>query len=396
MRIVFFTHPEFSNHQSMPRFANMLINGMKSKKHEVEIWTPKPYFFNLKVPASLKKWMGYTDQYLIFPLTIRKRIKRCSKDTIFAFCDQALGPWVPLVADRLHVIHCHDFLAQRSALRQIPENPVSWSGRQYQALIKRGYSTGKNFISVSEKTRSDLHSMLKIAPLISEVVYNGLNQLFSYQSRAESRNQLTKKLGIDLANGFILHVGGNQWYKNRTGVIEIYNAWRKKSAINLPLLMIGYSPSLKISEMHSLSPYKADIHLISGLNDEFVRMAYAGASVFLFPSLAEGFGWPIAEAMASACPVITTNEAPMTEVAGKAAFFIPKRPYNINEVNNWAQEAADLIDYVLQLPETVLNGVIESGLKNVKRFEPESVLEQIESIYKNISLQSENKLHRLL
>jgi glycosyltransferase involved in cell wall biosynthesis len=391
MRIVFFTHPEFSSHQSMPRYAKMLVDGMKSKGHEVEVWSPEPYFSNLKVPASLKKWMNYTDQYLIFPLAIRKRLKKSPHDTLFVFCDHALGPWVPLVAYRPHVIHCHDFLAQRSAIGEIAENPISWSGRQYQALIRRGYSTGKNFISVSEKTRSDLHSMLKNRPLVSEVVYNGLNQLFSFQSSTDCRDQLTKSLGIDLTNGFILHVGGNQWYKNRTGVIEIYNAWRKQSAISLPLLMIGYSPSSKISKMHCHSPYKADIHLLSDLSDEFVRIAYAGASVLLYPSLAEGFGWPIAEAMVSGCPVITTNEAPMTEVAGKAAFLIPKRPENINEVNIWAREAAKVIDYIIQLPATELKSVVEEGLKNAKRFEPEIALQKIESIYKSISAQSENE-----
>jgi glycosyltransferase involved in cell wall biosynthesis len=386
MRIVFFTHPEFSSHQSMPRFAKMLIDGMKSKGHEVEVWFPKPHFFKLRVPASLKKWMNYIDQYIVFPLTTRKRIKKCPQDTLFVFCDHALGPWVPLVANRPHVIHCHDFLAQRSALGQIPENPISWSGRQYQALIRRGYFAGKNFISVSEKTRSDLHSMLKNKPFTSEVIYNGLNQPFSHQSCIESRVQLSKLWNIDLANGFILHVGGNQWYKNRTGVIEIYNSWRKQSKINLPLLMVGYPPCLKISKMYSLSPYKADIHFLTDLTDEFVRRAYAGASVFLFPSLAEGFGWPIAEAMASGCPVITTNEAPMTEVAGKAAFFITRRPAKINEVDNWARIAANLIDHIIQLPVAALSEVIEDGLKNAKRFEPQIALEKIEIIYKNISV----------
>jgi len=391
MRIVFFTHPEFSHHQSMPRFAKMLVDGMKNKGHAVEVWSPQPYFFNLKVPVSLKKWMSYADQYLVFPLMLRKRIKQCPLDTLFVFCDQALGPWVPLVAYRPHVIHCHDFLAQRSALGQIPENPISLFGRMYQALIRRGYSTGRNFISVSEKTRSDLHSILKSKPLISEVVYNGFNQLFSYQPCNESKNLLTKTLGIDLTNGFILHVGGNQWYKNRSGVIEIYNAWRKQTVTNLPLLMIGYPPSSKILKIHHQSLYKADIHFLPDLNDEIVRIAYAGASVFLFPSLAEGFGWPIAEAMASACPVITTNEAPMTEVASKAAFLIDKRPVDINKIDYWANEAANVIDHILQLPEEELKGVVYEGLRNAKRFEPEIALQKIESIYKRISVQSANE-----
>ena len=64
--------------------------------------------------------------------------------------------------------------------------------------------------------------------------------------------------------------------------------------------------------------------------DDLVKMAYVGASLFLFPSLAEGFGWPIAEAMASGCPVITTNKRPMTEVTKGTGRLIEKMPKEIS------------------------------------------------------------------
>jgi glycosyltransferase involved in cell wall biosynthesis len=77
---------------------------------------------------------------------------------------------------------------------------------------------------------------------------------------------------------------------------------------SIPLLLIGESPDMKLLEAYSKSPFKSDIHILTGIEDKWVQRAYAGAIVFLFPSYAEGFGWPIAEAMASGCPVITTRK----------------------------------------------------------------------------------------
>src|SRR5437763_1072894 len=100
----------------MPRFATMLSDGMKQRGHTVELLTPSPRFYRLPVPAYIKKWFGYIDQYILFPRAVKKRLKKMHQECLFIFTDQALGPWIPLVKDRPHVIHCHDFLAQRSAL----------------------------------------------------------------------------------------------------------------------------------------------------------------------------------------------------------------------------------------------------------------------------------------
>lgn len=384
MNIVFFSHPDFIPHQSMPRFLRMLEKGMRDRGHQTTIWYPKARLFRLPMIRNFKKWMGYIDQYVFFPLEIYRRLKIEAPDTLFVFTDHALGPWVPLVANRPHAIHCHDFLAQRAALQEIPENMTKWTGQKYQLMIRKGYSKGRNFISVSQKTKEDLKRFIAENNGISEVVYNGLNSNFVPMEISRVRTNLKEKTGINVLCGYILHVGGNQWYKNREGVIDIYNSWRLKFRKNIPLLLVGQKPDTLLERTKKKSPFQKDIHILDSFSDELVKMAYAGASVFLFPSLAEGFGWPIAEAMASGCPVITTNEAPMTEVAQEAAFYISKKPFQPSEAEIWNELAADVVENVLNLSPKEREDIINKGLLNAQRFNSREALDKIEEIYFNI------------
>ena len=368
----------------MPRFAMMLSNGMQKREHSIEVWHPLPLFFKLPGPVGIKKWYGYIDQFVVFPMQVRKRLKRCDKETLFVFTDHALGPWVPLTKQRAHVIHCHDFLAQRSAHNQIKENPTGLTGKLYQKYIWNGYSKGENFISVSNKTRDDLHQFLIDQPKFSEVVYNGLNQSFKSLNSVDARLTFGKAIGLDLSEGYILHIGGNQWYKNRAGVIEIYNSWRKVSNKNLPLLLIGKSGTPALNAKREQSRYVDDIIFLTNIADEQLQLAYSGASLLLFPSLAEGFGWPIAEAMASGCPVVTTNEAPMTEVAGDAAFLIDRRPETPADVIVWADAAAQVVNKVVNLSASEREQVSQTGILNATRFDTENTLDTIEKIYQEI------------
>lgn len=375
----------------MPRFAKMLADGMEKRGHVVEIWSPKPQFFNLAVPNAFKKWLGYVDQYLAFPKQIRKRLKAVESNTLFVLTDHALGPWLPLVLNFAHVVHCHDFIAQQSALGLIPENPTSWTGKQYQAFIRQGYSKGKNFISVSKKTQKDLHRFVDPSRINSEVVYNGLNQSFEAKDVIKSRIEIGNKTGIDLEKGYLLHIGGNQFYKNRTGVVEIYDEWRRVSKTSLPLLLIGETPDERLSRKINSSSYKTNIYSLNDIQDDLISSAYSGASVFLFPSIAEGFGWPIAEAMACGCPVITTNEAPMTEVAGDAAFLIPKQPENLSAIKDWAINAAGIVEKIITFSPAELKKAVDTGLQNAMRFNTKKTLDQIEKIYLNILQKHKNQ-----
>ncbi|EOM1465367.1 TPA: glycosyltransferase family 4 protein [Klebsiella pneumoniae] len=381
MNIVVFTHPDFLDSTSMPRFARMIIDGMRSRGHTVEQWTAKPCFYKLPVRSSIRKWFGYIDQYILFPLLVLFRLYRNKKNTLYVFSDQALGPWVPLVKKHPHVIHVHDFMAYHSANDKYPENPTSKTGKLYQTYIKNGFSKGKCFVSVSQNTKKELDTILDWNGDLSFVVYNGLNPIFRPLQRPNAIALLKDVLPKQaLENGFLLHVGGNQWYKNRMGVLEIYDAYAKKESNDspLPLVMIGATPPKSFTEFTQNLPETASVYFLSGLSDEQVCAAYSLATLFLFPSIAEGFGWPIAEAMACGCPVITTNEAPMTEVGGSAAFYIDRRPPT--DVSIWARKSGDKLFTILKDKEQLLTHK-ENGMEHVKQFNAESTISAYEQIY---------------
>ena len=368
----------------MPRFARMLSEGMSARGHNVQLWTASAAFSKLTTHPDLKKWLGYIDQYITFPQVLRRKANECSRDTLFVVTDQALGPWVPFIAHRPHVIHCHDFMALQSALGEIPPQKIGWTGKVYQNFIRRGFSKGKHFISVSEKTRTELNRLLLSPALSSEVVYNGFHQHFSPFPVQDARLAFSRKTSLALNNGYVLHIGGNAWYKNRIGVIEIYNAWRKRSKANLPMVFVGDAPTRELLAAQQQSRFADDIYWISGLDDTDVNHAYSGATALLFPSLGEGFGWPIAEAMASGTLVITTNAAPMTEVAGNAGFLIDPCPITPSDVPSWALACADVLERVVTLSPDERMKAVALSLANATRFDTSAALDRIEAIYKRI------------
>ncbi len=383
MHIILLIHPNFLNSKSMPLFANMIEQGMKTRGHTVEVWSPSPLFYHLPAPKSLKKWLGYVDQYILFPLRIRMRLRQLPDDTLFVFADQALGPWVPLLKDRPHVIHCHDFLALRSALGHYSQNPTSFTGRLYQAFIRRGFSQGKNFISTSDKTRELLHGFLPKTPKLSVRVYNGLNYPFAPLQDQEARTVLQQQGWNVPETGFLLHVGGNQWYKNRMGVLHIYRAYCQTTDQPLPLCLMGAEPTASLKSLANQLPAGGQVVFLTGLPTLAIQAAYSLARAFIFPSIAEGFGWPIAEAMACGCPVLTTGEAPMTEVGGDAAIYLPVMP-STGSTDAWAQQCADLVTQTVNFPEEKRASMRNLGQQQAKLFNTEAVLDAYEAIYSQI------------
>ncbi|MGH8047662.1 MAG: glycosyltransferase [Chthoniobacterales bacterium] len=378
MKLIFLCHPASLGSMSMPRFARLVGEAMRERGHSVEYVTSAESFGRIPSPAAVRKWLGYIDQFLVFPRTFRKRVRQAEVGTIFVVTDHALGMWVPLIKDRPHIIHCHDFLAQRSALGEFPENRTGWSGRIYQWLIRRGYRQGRAFVSVSNKTREDLHRLLGKNPSVSEVVYNPLNYPFEPLPRHVALEGLGSH-GRSAASGFILHVGGNKWYKNRAGVVAIYRKYCATTSSPLPLWMIGSAPSPELHRSVEGCAHGGRVEFLSGLTDRQVHCAYALAALLLFPSLEEGFGWPIAEAQASGCPVLTTDHAPMTEVGADAARYLPRLR---GDIEKWAGQGAKLLDELLNLSADEREAWVAAGLANAARFNAESLFSRMEALYR--------------
>lgn len=384
MKIIFLTHHEHFRGYSMKRYCSFLSDGLQSKGHETKIVSPKAILSKDGMPKEIKKWLRYIDSFVLFPLWLLIESKKLPKSTLYVITDQALGMWMPILKRKKHIVHCHDFTALKSSLGLIIENPISWTGKIYQNLIRKGFLNADNFICISKNTEKELVHFLHKTPKKIKQVYNALDPMFKTGNIFEARNYVSQFLDVDVSKGYLMHVGGNDFYKNRTGVIALYDAWRKQTNIPLPLLMIGYEPSELILKSYKLSPYKKDIHFLIRVENELLLKAYQGCRLFLFPSLAEGFGWPVAEAMASGCPVITTNEAPMNEVGGDAALYIERCP-SPDKVLIWANESAKVLETTLQLSEKEKEILIQKGLRQSELFGKEEILDQIESFYKEIT-----------
>jgi glycosyltransferase involved in cell wall biosynthesis len=369
----------------------MLATGMTQKGHDVQVIRPRIVFAKFAVFGFMKKWLQYIDSLIVFPNRFKKIVAKSEPNNLFVFTDNALGPWIPIVKDFPNVVHCHDFLAYFSAMGKLPENPTSKTGKIYQNLIIKGFKQASSFISVSEKTRTDLHGILGQKPLISEVVYNGLSPVFKPVDKQLALEKVSQICNRDFPNGFILNIGVNVWYKNKLGLLRIYNAWRSNHGGKLPLVLIGPSISDELASLIEKSPFKNDIILLDKLSDDEIIQFYSAANLMLFPSLYEGFGWPIAEALACKCPVLTTQEAPMNEVGAEHAYYISRMPSDPALKSTWATTSAKELDRVLKVPSEVTATKMKSALEYVEQFDQNKAIDKIENIYQQVLMKHQFK-----
>lgn len=381
MNIIFFTHPDFFPSISMKLYSDTIIDGLLNRGHNVKVWKPKAFFYKLPFPNSQKKWLGYIDQFIVFPIVIKIKLISIPQDTLFVFGDKPLGIWSYLVKNRSNAMHVMDFIAERQANNG---NNTGFTGKIYQNYIFKGYQKIDNFISISNKTELDLLSFKIATPKKSKVIYCGFNQKFEAREHGLIRPELNERFNIPMANGYIFHIGNNNFYKNRMGVLRLYLYWRSKTNNSMPLIMAGPPPTKELMEVKELSKYKNEIYFITKPSNSDVVKLYQGASLLLFPSLEEGFGWPIAEAMACGCRVITTNEAPMTEVGGSAARYIDLMPLNEIQMKEWFMASSLIVEKTLSMADIDCVEMIENGYENVKRFDAEYMIDEIEEFYKKV------------
>jgi glycosyltransferase involved in cell wall biosynthesis len=361
----------------------MLKSSYEARGHEVTMWSPTARCHRWFAGSKHAKWAGYIDQYLLFPLYVRKTLRSTSTEMLFVFCDQALGPWMPLVKSRPHVVHVHDLLALRSALGDVKENPTSFTGRVYQRYIRWGFRHAEHFISASKKTREDLQRFGGVAARTSDVVYNGLNFPYEPMTRQEAVNVLHDAGYQVPPDGILLHVGGNQWYKNLAGVLSIYSHYAAREIDPLPLWCVSPAPTGAAKVQLSKVAGNGRVLFLQHQTSRALQAAYSCARALLFPSLAEGFGWPLAEAQACGCPVITTNEPPMSEVAGDAAFYLPRLQYG-EDIDIWgARGAAVLKEVLLESAENRMRRS-ERGRAWAKTFDADRAIDAYLAIYHKI------------
>jgi glycosyltransferase involved in cell wall biosynthesis len=331
----------------------------------------------------LEKWLGYVDKYLVFPweLWLHAFRTRRERGLVYHITDHSNAVYSFVLRGRPRVATCNDVLAIRSALGEIPENPTGVTGRFLQKAILAGLRHSPRIVCISGNSAHELRRLLGDGGQKITSALLPLNFEFSPMPE-EAAVAAIGRLGFEVREavraGFILHVGGNQWYKNRKGVCAIYAALarlREESGKPVvPLILAGQKPSAEIEEfarIHSELP----MFFVTAPTNEEVWALYSLASVLLFPSLQEGFGWPIVEAMACGCPVVTTGRAPMTEAGGDAAVYIEPSD---------AVASARTLNQVLEGSPAERMASIERGFANVKRFGRTSLAEHYIAAYREV------------
>jgi glycosyltransferase involved in cell wall biosynthesis len=199
------------------------------------------------------------------------------------------------------------------------------------------------------------------------VIHHSLNWKFE-PAVDEEVIAVRQSLGIADGEEYLFHVGSNQWYKNRVGTLRIFAELRKYPRFkNVKLVMAGKAWTQPMRDLN----VEGAIEMVTPSNEQ-IRALYSGAMAFLFPSLEEGFGWPVLEAQACGAPVITSNRAPMTEVAGSAALLIdPADP----------EGATNKIASRMDAEPDLLARLRESGYENLKRFGEEQVMQRYAAAY---------------
>jgi glycosyltransferase involved in cell wall biosynthesis len=185
-------------------------------------------------------------------------------------------------------------------------------------------------LTVSEASKRDIVHFFNVPPEKVVVAYNAIEERFAVTPSEEAIARVRERYQLD--HQFILYVGNIKPHKNLVRLIEAFDQLRRRGFDHLKLLIIGDEisklPALRRA-VHSHKLHK-QVRFLGYLQDETLAILYRLASLFVFPSLYEGFGLPPLEAMASGTPVVTSNVSSMPEVTGDAAVLID--PYNVDSI----------------------------------------------------------------
>ena len=193
-------------------------------------------------------------------------------------------------------------------------------------------------IAVSKSTSKDLQEIFNVNRRKIKVIYHGVDRRFFKKNTLGKIKQVRNKHKIKKDYLFSLTDFGRR--KNVTRIIFAYERLRRKieSVKNKTLpeyqLVLGGSRKdinfKKVKQAAGLSKYKKDIIFPGYKEASDLNALFEGASLFMFPSLYEGFGFPMIEAMAKGVPVITSNTSSMKEIASQVAAIVD--PYNVSEI----------------------------------------------------------------
>ncbi len=250
------------------------------------------------------------------------------------------------------VLTIHDF-----AYHEMPEvfPPASLA---YYRRLPADAARARFVVTVSEYTKRDAIRILGLPATKIRVVYNGVDHTrFRYDMPRERVSEIRSRYG--LMGRTVLAVGNMNPKKN---ILRLVSAFREvaKSIADVQLLLIGKNTQYGqiVRECIETSGLDSRIRFTGYVPDEDLPLLYRASDLFVFPSLFEGFGLPLLEAMACGTPIVSSNATCLPEVAGEAAVLIDPED---------EQRMAEAICCVLT-DNAVRMRLIEQGLKRSQTF----------------------------
>jgi glycosyltransferase involved in cell wall biosynthesis len=233
----------------------------------------------------------------------------------------------------------------------------------------------RRVLTVSEASKRDILRFCRVPAGKVDVIYNAIDDRFGVAPTAEEIRVVRER--FQLHDPFVLYAGNIKPHKNLERLIEAFSLVRRGPFEQTKLLIIGDEISKYATLRRAVHHFKQHkyVRFHGFVSDATLAVLYRLAAVFAFPSLYEGFGLPPLEAMASGCPVVTSNVSSLPEVVGDAALLID--PYD-------PRALADAIHRVLidcQLRQTLR----EKGLARARIYSWERSVARVHNVYEEVA-----------
>lgn len=273
----------------------------------------------------------------------------------------------------------HDIIYMEGSLLTLLLNKASvyqkWGNLYRRLVVGNVVKNSKRLITVSNFEKENITKFFKLRSTKKlQSIHNGVSDHFKSSLGRAKLNDIKIKYG--LPNNYLLHIANKDPRKNTKKVLKAFHKFSDKTGAEYQLVMLGYNIndlSNALDEIKALELINR-IVLLDYVCDEDLPAIYSLSQLFLFPSLREGFGIPIIEAMACGVPVITSNTSSMPEIAGEAAFIVD--PTSTDEI---------LYGIIkITSDEPFKNELIHKGLKRSKQFSWNKMAVQVLELYKQL------------
>jgi glycosyltransferase involved in cell wall biosynthesis len=261
-----------------------------------------------------------------------------------------------------HVVTIHDLFFLKH-----PDMTEAEIRRDYVPLVRDHVRRADAVICVSEFTASEARILLDVAPEKVTVIPNGVDPAYR---EAISTDEVDAVLARRrLPRGALLYVGSEEKRKNLVNLAMAYMGLSRKRHVP-PLVLVG--PGSHWASGGTIASPR--IHATGYLETREIRALMAASAALVLPSLEEGFGLPVAEAMAAGLPVVCSRGSALEEVAGGAATLVD--PLNTRSI-------ADGIETVLR-DTTAVAALRERGLARSRQFDWDEAARKTLALYRKV------------